>query len=104
MSRCPHCRALAVRHPSRMWRLANVAAWLYAAGSVLGASLVGPFILGLVPPLLFGGACLIAETHRRASAPGECDACGKYVEHRLAPVMARGPVVRRDAIIGATSH
>jgi len=104
MSRCPHCRALAVRHPSRAWRLAHLAAWAYAAGSVLGASLVGPFILGLAIPLLFGGACLIAETYRRASAPGECDACGKYVEHRLAPVMARGPVIHRDVIAAATSR
>jgi hypothetical protein len=98
MTRCPHCHALAVRHPSRAWRLAHAAAWLYAAGSVLGASLVGPMIIGLAVPLLFGGACLLAETHRRASAPGECDACGKYVAHRIAPVMATGPVLRRDAI------
>lgn len=87
MTRCPHCRELAVRHPSRLWIAAHVLAWLYAFGSVLGASLIGPFIVGLSVPLLFGGACLIAETGRRAWAPGECDACGKYVAHRLAPVV-----------------
>ncbi len=36
----PHCRALAVSHPSRGWILAHGTSWASASGSVLGASLV----------------------------------------------------------------
>lgn len=79
MARCPHCNARAVRRPSPLWKLAHAGAWLYAAGSVLGASLVGPVILLLAPALLFGGACLLAETYRRATEPAVCEACDRYV-------------------------
>lgn len=104
MTRCPHCHTVAVRHPSRGWHVAHALAWLYAAGSVLGASLVGPFILGLAVPLLFGGACLIAETWRRATAPGECGACGKYVAHRIAPVAVRAPAPWLGTAAGRVHH
>ena len=92
MNRCPHCQALAVRPSNRSWRVANGLAWIYVSGAVAGASLVGPFILVLAPILLCSGACLLAETHRRATAPAECDACGKYVTHRVAPMIMRAPV------------
>lgn len=83
--RCPHCDAAAVVRPNPLWRLANVAAWGYAVLSVAGASLIGPTIMVVVPALLFGGMCLVTETHRRATEPVHCAACGRYV-HGLAPV------------------
>jgi hypothetical protein len=93
MARCPHCDAPAVRHPSALWRIAQAGAWSYAAISVLGASLVGPFIIALFPILTFGGICLVAETHRRANALPQCDDCGKIVvgsaEHRVPATAAR---------------
>jgi hypothetical protein len=88
MARCPHCNAHAVRRPSNLWKLAHAGAWAYAALSVLGASLVGPFIVALVPMLLFGGTCLLAETHRRATAPAVCDACDRLVD---VPARTRPP-------------
>jgi hypothetical protein len=76
--RCPHCNAYAVPLPNPLWKVAHAAAWGYAATSVLGASLIGPMIIGIVPVLLFGGVCAISETHRRAHAVPECEACGRY--------------------------
>jgi hypothetical protein len=89
--RCPHCAAHAVVRPNPLWRLANVAAWGYAFLSVAGASLIGPTIMVVVPALLFGGMCLVTETHRRATEPVHCEACGRYV-HGLAPA-SRRPVL-----------
>ena len=40
------------------------------------------------------------EDFLTAIALGACE----YVEHRLAPVMARGPVIHRDVIAAATSR
>lgn len=84
MARCPHCNARAVRRPSSLWKLAHAGAWIYVAGAVLGASLVGPFILLLGPVLLFSGTCLLAETYRRASESAVCEACDRYVATSVA--------------------
>ncbi len=91
--RCPHCDALAVGRPHPLWPLAQVCAWGYAFVSVLGASLVGPFIVGLVPLLLFGGVCLISETHRRAGAPASCRACGRDVAGLRPQPLPRASVI-----------
>lgn len=91
--RCPHCDALAVVRPHPLWRVGQVGAWVYAFVSVLGASLVGPFIVGLIPLLLLGGVCLISETHRRAGAPASCGACGRDV-HGLRPDASPRPDAR----------
>jgi hypothetical protein len=76
--RCPHCNAHAVPLVNPLWKVANAFAWMYAAASVLGASLIGPMIIGVLPFLFLGGVCLITETHRRAYATPACDACGRY--------------------------
>lgn len=79
-SDCPHCHAHAsVDRPSRTWWLLHGASWLYAFGSVLGAILTGPIIIGLIPPIFVGGACLISATYARATAPTLCSECGKEV-------------------------
>lgn len=87
--RCPHCNAYAVPLPSPMWRMAHAAAWGYASLSVLGASLIGPMIIGIVPVLLYGGVCAISETHRRAYATPECEACGRYATTAVAEPRGR---------------
>ncbi len=79
-SDCPHCHAPAsVDPPSRAWWVLHGAAWLYAFGSVLGASLIGPLIVGLIPPLFAGGACLLSATYAKASEAPRCTECGKTV-------------------------
>ncbi len=88
-ARCPHCNAVAVTLPNPLWRVAHAGAWGYAGLSVLGASLIGPMIIGIIPVLLFGGVCLLSETHRRAHATPCCDACGRYVSSRSAWSAAR---------------
>jgi len=77
---CPHCHAReSVVAPSRIWWLAHAGAWVYAFGSVLGASLTGPLIVGLLPPLFVGGLCLVAATYERAADAPTCTNCGRTV-------------------------
>lgn len=87
-ARCAHCHASAVVRPSAFWRIAHVAAWGYVVASVFGASLFGPLIVVLLPGLFLGGMCLVGETHRRASEPPACGACGRIA----------GAAPERDAI------
>jgi ribosomal protein L37AE/L43A len=89
-SDCPHCHAIAsVERPSSAWWALHAASWAYAFGSVLGASLTGPLIVGLLPPLFVGGACLISASYARASAQPQCTVCGKIVAHASLPASAR---------------
>jgi ribosomal protein L37AE/L43A len=77
---CPHCHAHAsVERPSSAWWALHAAGWVYAFGSVLGASVTGPIIVGLLPPLFAGGTCLLAFSYARASAEPQCSVCGKMV-------------------------
>jgi ribosomal protein L37AE/L43A len=95
---CPHCQALAsVDRPSRGWWVLHGASWLYAFGSVLGASLTGPLIVGLLPPLFAGGACLITASYAKASEAPRCTECGKTV------VGARARAVE-PGYVGARQH
>jgi len=96
---CPHCHAHAsVERPSSAWWALHAAGWVYAFGSVLGASLTGPFIVGLLPPLFAGGACILAATYARASAEPECLVCRKMVIRAGRPAPARAyEAVRQHA-------
>jgi len=77
---CPHCHARGtVQRPSRLWLLAVAAAWGFLFLAVLGASLIGPFVLAVGPVLALSGACLLSFVHTRASEPATCDECGKIV-------------------------
>jgi hypothetical protein len=81
---CPHCHAHAsVQGPSSVWWALHAAGWAYAFGSVLGASLTGPIIVGLLPPLFAGGACLISASYAKASQEPECASCGKMVPRHM---------------------
>lgn len=95
---CPHCHAHAsVERPSSAWWALHAAAWLYGFGSVYGAILTGPIIIGLIPPLFAGGAFLISFSYARASATPECRECGKMVPHGLVAAPAhRSGAQRRD--------
>ena len=100
---CAHCGAAKVTSASALWRLAIVPAWATVGLMVLGAGMVGPFVLFLIPPLLFGGASLLSLVHGRASAPAECEACGKIAtpSHPDARVAA---IVHAPAGVAAARH
>lgn len=93
---CPHCGALAVRRPSPLWRLAVVPAWIVSGLMVLGAGMIGPFILVVVPLLFAGGVGLLSTVHAQASAPPECEACGKIAIRAV----GRVPAARAHAVGG----
>ena len=89
---CPHCHAHAsVDRPSPSWWGLHAAAWLYAFGSVYGAILTGPIIIGLIPPLFAGGAFLISFSYSRAAAAPECRECGKMVPRGSVAAPTRTP-------------
>ncbi len=93
---CPSCgRSATVARPSALWRLALVPAWIACAAMVLCGSMLGFGMLGVLPIVLGGGACLLSALHAKASEEPTCTACGKIARwpaHRpasIAPVPAK---------------
>ena len=76
---CPRCGGK-VHVPSRPWASVLVVfAWAYIVVSTFAAALLGPAIVGLLPVLIIGDACLARTVHERASAHPECLECGAWV-------------------------
>lgn len=66
---------------------------------LLAASLIGPFIMFLVPVLLAFGASAVTAAHDFAFAAPACERCGKLVleESTAEPAPALAPVLARAA-------
>lgn len=94
---CPHCHHDTLRRPPRWGVLAVALAWAVVVAMLFVASLIGPFIMFVVPVLLAFGASAVTSAHDFAFAPPECERCGKLAldeepaepAARLAPVLAR---------------
>lgn len=76
---CPHCRHHTVRTPPRWGVLAVALAWGFVVAMLFLASLIGPFIMFVVPVLFAVGASAVTSAHDFAFAPPECERCGKLV-------------------------
>jgi hypothetical protein len=67
----------------------------------MGASLVGPMIIGLLPFLFGWGVCLLSSLYTRAYDPPACDACGKMVVKTFAPVIRSRPLASTQGDLAA---
>jgi hypothetical protein len=102
LTHCPHCGGTdTVRHPSPLWRWALLPAWTLIAATCMGASLVGPMIIGLLPFLFGWGVCLLSSLYTRAYDPPACDACGKMVVKSFAPVIRSRPLASTQGDLAA---
>jgi hypothetical protein len=91
-TRCPHCHSLVPKSPSRLIRrMALVGAWVVVLAMVFGASLIGPFVIPVLPFLAFAGMSLISAVYEYAHADRICDVCGRAYEldgERVEPAVA----------------
>jgi hypothetical protein len=91
-TRCPHCHSLVPKPPSRMIRrLALGGAWIVVMAMVFGASLIGPFVIAILPFMVFAGIALVTAAYEFAHADRICAVCGRAYEldgERVEPAVA----------------
>jgi hypothetical protein len=80
-ARCPHCLALVPRSPSRLTRAVVIGgAWIVMMAIVFGLSLIGPFVIPVIPFAVFAGIGLVGGAYEYAHADRVCDTCGRAYE------------------------
>lgn len=85
-SRCPHCHA-PTSSPPRSLRVIVVAlAWTVTLAMVFAGSLIGPFVIGILPVLFLGGLSVVVLAQRYAYGDRICHACDRAFELDGVPV------------------
>lgn len=75
---CQHCGSSDIDRPPPSATALLAAAYVYAGVSVVGASLLGPAILMILPFLVVGGMSAVTAAHQLADRMPHCRACGRY--------------------------
>jgi hypothetical protein len=102
---CRHCdRHVQPEGPSRLAAVGLVAAALGGVVAVLGASLIGPFVMFVIPFMALYGFSL-GPLHALASAPHTCPSCRREVIFRTREeARASARVVRIAAPVAPLSR
>lgn len=81
ITRCPHCLARVRKSPSSVSRVLVLGlVWTVTMALVFGVSVIGPFVMVLLPVFLFGGIGLWTAAYEYAHGDRICPACGKAYE------------------------